>query len=93
MHLLCVLKYANNNSQVNELDGSLIKSFNAFHPLGGGKYPMDMLTILDSDGRNRVQVPIGFGNGAVKPLAPEKVDEFVIDCAQYLKEEYVLRSQ
>ncbi|KAL7774761.1 hypothetical protein CFE70_005675 [Pyrenophora teres f. teres 0-1] len=33
------------------------------HPLGGGKFPLDALVVLDGKGRRRLVLPIGWGAG------------------------------
>lgn len=33
------------------------------HPLGGGKYPLDALVVLDAQGRRRLVLPFGWGAG------------------------------
>jgi len=33
------------------------------HPLGGGKFPLDALVVLDGEGRRRLVLPIGWGAG------------------------------
>ncbi|KAF1838320.1 hypothetical protein BDW02DRAFT_594777 [Decorospora gaudefroyi] len=33
------------------------------HPLGGGKFPLDALVVLDSNGKRRLVLPFGWGAG------------------------------
>ena len=33
------------------------------HPLGGGKFPLDALVVLDKKGRRRLVLPFGWGAG------------------------------
>jgi len=33
------------------------------HPLGGGKYPLDALVVIDRHGRRRLVLPFGWGAG------------------------------
>lgn len=33
------------------------------HPLGGGKYPLDALVVIDKKGRRRLVLPFGWGAG------------------------------
>jgi hypothetical protein len=33
------------------------------HPLGGGKFPLDALVVLDQKGRRRLVLPFGWGAG------------------------------
>jgi hypothetical protein len=33
------------------------------HPLGGGKFPLDALAVLDKKGRRRLILPFGWGAG------------------------------
>lgn len=33
------------------------------HPLGGGKFPLDALVVMDARGRRRLVLPFGWGAG------------------------------
>lgn len=33
------------------------------HPLGGGKFPLDALVVVDTQGRRRLVLPFGWGAG------------------------------
>ena len=33
------------------------------HPLGGGKFPLDALVVVDTKGRRRLVLPFGWGAG------------------------------
>lgn len=33
------------------------------HPLGGGKFPLDALAVVDKKGRRRLVLPFGWGAG------------------------------
>jgi hypothetical protein len=62
------------------------------HPLGGGKFPLDALVVVDTKGRRRLVLPFGWGAGrhastAAGRIIQDRLMKLLLKCIQDLVEE------
>jgi hypothetical protein len=62
------------------------------HPLGGGKFPLDALVVLDQCGRRRLVLPFGWGAGkhAATPAGRSiqtRLMELLVQCVEMLEQQ------
>lgn len=62
------------------------------HPLGGGKFPLDALVVLDPQGRRRLVLPFGWGAGTHTETSAgrgirDRMTELLKSCVKTLEDE------
>ncbi|KAJ8101753.1 hypothetical protein POJ06DRAFT_70278 [Lipomyces tetrasporus] len=66
---------------------NLTRYCRALHPIAGGRHAMDVIVIVDSSGKKRCFLPVGYGGYIARPVSLEDLDWILGDALRYLRYE------